>query len=516
MADRRFILAIDLGTSGPKVALVGDDGSLIGSEFEPTDLILTPDGGAEQDPSEWWSAIAAATRRTVTAHPEAEIAAVCVTAQWSGTVAVGRDGDAIGNAIIWMDSRGAPQVADLIGGPVRFQGYDPRKARKWIQVTGGAPSGAGKDPIAHILWLRDNRPEVFRDTHVFLEPKDYVNLELTGEPTATFDSIALHWLTDNRDPYSIDYSDELLSYTGLDRGVLPDLYPATATIGHVTPTAAESLGIPPGLPVLGGTPDVHSAAIGSGTTADLAGSLYVGTSSWITCHVPYKKTDLIHNIASLPAAIPGRYLVANEQETAGKAVEWLSNILFPDNPDRASVYNRMNDIAGTVRPGSGGVIFTPWLYGERTPVEDANLRGGFFNQSLETGRAEMIRGVFEGVAYNARWLLATVERFTRSRLDPIVMAGGGAHSSGWAQIFADVLGRTIHQTADPIMVNVRGAGLLGHAALDNISWSDIPGLVPIAEVHQPNTANEGVYDRLYDAFRRIHKTNRRTYNKLNG
>jgi sugar (pentulose or hexulose) kinase len=96
------------------------------------------------------------------------------------------------------------------------------------------------------------------------------------------------------------------------------------------------------------------------------------------------------------------------------------------------------------------------------------------------------------------------------------MAGGGAHSSGWAQIFADVLGRTIHQTADPIMVNVRGAGLLGHAALDNISWSDIPGLVPIAEVHQPNTANEGVYDRLYDAFRRIHKTNRRTYNKLNG
>lgn len=515
MADGRFILAVDLGTSGPKVALVGDDGTLTGSEFEPTDLILTRGGGAEQDPSEWWTAIVAATRRTVSAHPEAEIAAVCVTAQWSGTVPVSRNGGAIGNAIIWMDTRGAPQVADLIGGPVRFQGYDLRKARKWIQITGGAPSGAGKDPIAHILWLRDERPDVFGDTDVFLEPKDYVNFKLTGKPAATFDSIALHWLTDNRDPYAIDYNDELLSLAGLERSVLPDLYPATATIGQVTSASAEALGIPPGVPVLGGTPDVHSAAIGSGTTADLAGSLYVGTSSWITCHVPYKKTDLVHNIASLPAAIPGRYLVANEQETAGKAIEWLSNILYPDNSDRAPVYNRMNDIAETVRPGSGGVIFTPWLYGERTPVEDATLRGGFFNQSLETGRAEMIRAVFEGVAYNARWLLATVERFTRTRLDPIVMAGGGAHSSGWAQIFADVLGRTIHRAADPVMVNVRGAGLLGHAALGHINWPDVPGMVPVAEVHHPNAANTAVYDRLYDAFRRIHKTNRRTYNKLN-
>ncbi len=175
----------------------------------------------------------------------------------------------------------------------------------------------------------------------------------------------------------------------------------------------------------------------------------------------------------------------------------------------------MNDIAGTVPPGSNGVIFTPWLYGERTPVEDATLRGGFFNQSLETGSAEMVRAVFEGVAYNARWLLATVERFTGSRLDPIVMAGGGALSGGWAQIFADVLGRTIHQAEDPIMVNVRGTGLLGHAALGNIAWSDVPKLVPIADVHRPNPANKATYDQLYDAFRHIYKNNRRTYNKLN-
>jgi xylulokinase len=516
MADRRFILAIDLGTSGPKAALVGDDGALVGGEFEATDLILSPGGGAEQDPNAWWDAIGNATKRTVAANPDAGIDAVCVTSQWSGTVAIGAHGDAIGNAIIWMDTRGAPYVADLIGGPIKFQGYDPRKARKWIQLTGGAPAGAGKDPIAHILWLRHERPDVYRSTKVFLEPKDYINYRLTGEITATYDSIALHWLTDNRNPSGVAYNDELLAYTGLDRSRLPRLLPATDVIGELTPAAAADLGLEPGIPVLGGTPDIPSAAIGSGSIADFAGSLYVGTSSWITCHVPFKKTDLIHNIASLPAPIPGRYFVANDQETAGKAFEWLADILYPDTTDRAAVYDRMNDIAATVVPGSGGVIFAPWLHGERTPVEDATLRGGFFNQSLDTGRAEMIRAVFEGVAYNARWLLATVERLCNTRLNPIVMAGGGALSSVWAQIFADVLDRSIRRAEDPVMVNVRGAGLLGHAALGHIGWNDLPNLVPVTTTHEPNPANATTYNRLYDAFRRIHKANRRIYAKLNG
>lgn len=171
-----------------------------------------------------------------------------------------------------------------------------------------------------------------------------------------------------------------------------------------------------------------------------------------------------HNIASLPSPVPSRYLVLNEQETAGKAIEWLADLLFPEGTDRMTAYREMNNAAAGAAPGSGGCIFTPWLAGERTPVEDATLRAGFFNQSLDTGRAELIRSVFEGVALNARWLLGHVEKLAGTRLDPIVMAGGGALSDLWAQIFADVLGRTIHQAEDPIMVNVRGAGLLGHAA----------------------------------------------------
>jgi len=516
MLEHTDILAIDLGTSGPKVALVSSDGTVSGSEFEPVDLVLLPGGGAEQSPNAWWEAIGSAARRTIARHPTAQVSAVSVTSQWSGTVAVDSAGEAIGNAIIWMDSRGSADVERLIGGPVRFQGYDPRKLRKWLKLTGGAPAGSGKDPIAHILYLRRERPEIYAAARCFLEPKDYLNLRLTGNIVASFDSIALHWVTDNRDADAVLYSDELLAYAGLRQDQLPELHPATDIAGHLTTEAAAHLSLPAGLPVVVGTPDVHSAAIGAGTTADATAHLYIGTSAWLTCHVPFKKTDLNHSIASLPAAIPGRYLIANEQETAGKAIEWLAGLFYPDSVDRSKAYQELNGVASGVAPGSGGVIFTPWLFGERTPVEDSALRAGFFNQSLETGRAEMIRSVFEGVAYNARWLLGHVEHFADTELDPIVMVGGGAQSSLWCQIHADVLGRNIRQAEDPILVNVRGAGLLGHVALGHIGWSDISNLVPMAATYSPKEENAATYDRLYDAFRRIHRTNRRTYAKLNG
>lgn len=517
MEATSYVLAIDLGTSGPKVALVSNHGNVSAKASASVDLILLDGGGAEQDPRAWWSAITAAVRETVAAAPTTKVTAVSVTTQWSGTVAVDAEGFAIGNAIIWMDSRGARYLEDLKApGRIKIQGFDPRRARRWVSSTGGAPSGAGKDPIAHILFLRNERAEVYNAAATFLEPKDYINLRLTGRSVASYDSIALHWLTDNRDPHAVDYDEVLLGYADLERAQFPDLCPATEVIGGLIPSAAEEFGLPVGTPVIAGTPDVHSAGIGAGTVHDYAAHLYIGTSSWLSCHVPYKKTDLLHSIASLPAAVPGRWLVANEQETAGKAIDWLASILDPERDIDALMYEELNSVAASVAPGSGGVVFTPWLYGERTPVEDANLRAGFFNQSLDTGRPEMIRSVFEGVAYNTRWLLETVERFTKRRLNPIAMVGGGAESSLWAQIHADVLNRTIIRREDPIWVNVRGAGMLAHAALGHVEWGEIDAMIPTATTHVPNPTNSAVYDGLYDTFRRIHKANRGIYRRING
>ena len=308
----------------------------------------------------------------------------------------------------------------------------------------------------------------------------------------------------------------LLRLAGLDRAKLPELMAATDILGPVLAGQAAALGIPAGIPVVVGTPDLQSAAIGSGATRDFQAHLYVGTSSWLTCHVPFKKTDLLRNIASLPAAIPGRYFVADEQETAGAALTFLRDrLLFPAGDAPADAYRQFDAMAAESPPGSGGLIFTPWLYGERTPVEDHFIRGGFHNLSLSAGRNDLVRAVLEGVALNARWLLQAVERFTKCRLEPIRFIGGGARSDVWCQIFADVLDRTIEQVADPVNANARGAAMLAAVALGELDFFSVPGRVKVARTYRPQPVNADLYAMLFAEFVGLYKRNRKAHARLN-
>jgi xylulokinase len=503
------VLTIDLGTSGPKVALFTLDGSFVDGDFTPVALNVLPDGGVEQSPAAWWDGITAASRRVMAraAVAPGDVVAVAVTSQWSGTVAIDRDGTPLHDAIIWMDARGADETRRVVGGALRLQGYEPRKLRTWISHTGGAPALSGKDSISHILWLQRERPDVARATWKYLEPKDWLNLRLTGRCAATFDSIVLHWLTDNRDPTRIDYDPDLLRIAQIDRAQLPDLVAATSVLGPLTEAAAAELGLPAGVAVVGGTPDIQSAAIGSGAVRDFEGHLYVGTSSWLTCHVPFKKTDLFRGIASLPSPLPGKYYVADEQEVAGGCLEWLREHAL----ETADDLRRLDAVAAGVAPGSNGVIFTPWLNGERTPVDDHTLRAGWHNLSLSSTRGELIRSVLEGVAYNSRWLLATVEKFVGRPFPWLHYIGGGAQSELWCQIMADVLQREIRQVEHPIRANARGAALVAGIALGRIGVDDLARHVRIAATFTPDRSNTAMYDDRYAEFRVLHKqTSRRT------
>jgi xylulokinase len=506
-------LAVDLGTGGPKVAVFTFDGDLVDSDFEPVALHLGPDGRAEQRPSDWWDAIVTARRRITergTVGPD-DIAVVSVTSQWCGTVPVDREGRPLRDALIWMDSRGAPQIERIVGGPVRVAGYDPRKLRTWIRLTAGIPAHSGKDPIAHILWLQEHEPDIARDTATYLEPKDWLNLRLTGRCVATHDSIVMHWVTDNRDPNNDVYDDGLLRASGLRRDQLPDLAPAASIIGEVTAEAAAALDVPVGTPVAGGTPDVQSAAIGSGAVRDFEGHVYIGTSSWITCHVPFKKTDVLRGVASLPSPLPGKYFVANEQESAGVCLTWLRDNVLGAHES----YEAIDGIAATATAGSNGAIFTPWLNGERTPVDDHTVRGGWHNVSLQTTRADLVRSVLEGVAYNTRWLLEAVEKFTGRPFPSLNFIGGGAQSPLWGTILADVLDRPIRRVEHPIEANARGAALLGALALKARTVDEIAHAVRVVEEHRPDPANRAVYDPLYAEFRNLYKKTKGIYARLN-
>jgi xylulokinase len=512
----QHVLAIDLGTSGPKVALVGLDGSIADRQTGRTRLLLGPGGAAEQDPDDWWAAIGSAVTGLLgrAAVPAGDVVAVAVTCHWSGTVAVDADGRHLGNALIWMDSRGSAYVGEITGGPVRVAGYDVRRLRRFVSRAGGLPGHSGKDPTAHIAWLRHRRPDVYRAARLFLEPADYLNLRLTGRACSSFDCIALHWVADIRDVRAVRYDERLLALSGLDRDRLPDLVPSASVVGAVRDEVAARWGLPAGLPVVTASGDVASAVVGSGAVADHAAHLYIGTSSWISCHVPRKATDLFHNQTTLPSALPGRYYVANEHETAGACLDFAAATLLAHVPPHERLAVAQAE-AATSAPGAGGVLFTPWLNGERSPVDDPTVRGGWHNLCLATTRADLLRAVYEGVAHNSRWLLDAVDRFVGRTRPEVAFIGGGATSSLWCQIHADILGRPVLQMAEPRMANVRGAAFVGFVALGLLDPADIPDRVPVAARYRPRPEHRACHDRHHAAFTDLYQRTRGLYARLN-
>lgn len=526
MEGNPLILAIDLGTTACKVGLVTPHGQVMAyvSEADATPIHFGPGGKAEQDPADWWAVISRNVRRVfeVSGIASDQVVGIGVSAHWSGTVIVDEKGEPLGHAIIWMDSRGAPYVAEITDGFPKIEGYGLRKLITWLRLTGGIPTRGGKDPIAHILYLQRKEPERYRSAAKFLEPKDYINMKLTGRAATDPATITLHWVTDNRDINNVHYHPTLLAWTGVDVEKLPDILPTDSVLGPLLPHIAEELGLPPGIPVTMGAPDVHAPVLGSGAVEDFHPHVYVGTSSWFSCHVPFKKTDIFHNMASLPSSVPGRYFVVNEQETAGASLTFLRDTLFYGNdvlgecPPPEDAYQRFDRLAAQAQPGSGGLIFTPWLYGERTPVEESTLRAGFYNLSLTTTRAEMVRAVMEGVALNTRWLQGYVEKLAgRGPLAPVNFVGGGALSDIWSQIFADVLKRPIHQMKDPQAAGLRGVAVLAGLALNRTTLKDYVQHVEVARTYKPDPDVTPIYDERFEAFLDIYKRMSPIYQKLN-
>jgi len=522
-AAKKYVLAIDLGTGGPKVALVTTRGEIIGHETEDLSITFTPDGGAEQDARGWWDSIARASRRILerTKVAREDVIAASVTTQWSLTVAVDQNGEPLMNAICWMDTRGAKYCKALKDGFIKIANCEVTRLWRWLRLTGGCPTDSGFDSLAHVLYIKNERPDIYRATHKFLEPMDYINLRLTGKFTACYGGVFSMWITDARDVARLKYDDGLLKIAGLDRDKFADLTPPLTVIGNLTPASAADLGLHTGVQVIVATGDNHSATVGSGAVKDYEGHCYVGTTSWLSSHVPFKKMDIFHLITTMPAAIPGKNIVLAQQGTGGECFRFLKeNILFRDDacataPAPEDAYERMNELAKTVPPGCDGLIFTPFLTGAMTPADDHHTRSAFINQSLKTTRAHYVRAVMEGVSFNLRWLLPYVEKFMARRFDALNYIGGGAQSGTWCQIMADVLDRPIRQIDDPRQANVRGAALLASLALGHISFDEIAATVPVKNTYTPNPDNRALYDALAREFVDFYSRNRAMYKRLN-
>lgn len=514
MTEGSYVLAVDLGTGGPKVGLVSLAGKILWWEHSAVESTYASGGSVTQDAASWWRLVVESTRRgmTATGLRAEQVVAVGTTGQWASTVPVDESGTPVGPCVMWMDTQGARHSRGVIGG--RVQGYRARALATWVRRTGGVPSTSGDDPVGHMLHLDRDRPEIARRARWYLEPVDYLSMRFTGTAAATPMSMTAAWLTDNRDPDVLEYDDALVRMAGVDPTKLPPLVASGSVIGPVQSRVAAELGISRTAQVVTGMPDLHGATVGSGCVLEHEAHVSIGTTGWISCPVRTKKTDVLRQLATVPGIGTGTYLVGNNQESAGRALQWFRDSVAGGLAGTRPDYDEITALAATAPAGAGGVLFTPWLKGERSPVDDRSARAGFHHLSLSTSQAQLARAVLEGVAYNLRWLLEAVEHFTACRLDPLRIIGGGAQSDLWCQIVADVCDRTIERVHQPLLCGLRGAALGAGLALGSVTPSEVRSLVPVDARFTPDAVDRRTYDRLFEEFPLLYKAQRSMFRRL--
>ena len=505
------LLGIDLGTSSVKALLADETGRVLGQGAAAYAIHRPHPGWAEQSPDDWWAATGSAVRQAVAACQEPlALSAIGLSGQMHGTVLLGPDHEPLAPAIIWPDRRTQRQVAEITA----------LLGEQTLIERAGSPVCTGFQ-AATIRWVQQERPDLWAQTRAILAPKDDLRLRLTGE-LATDPSDGSGTLL--LDVQCRDWSAELLNALDVDPAQLPPVLPSTAVAGTLTPSAAQALGLEPGIPVVVGAADTACSAVGAGITGQASLLLTISTGGQLVLPVSRPSVDRAGRIHTFCAALsprssghpersacgrkrpPSKGLGAHQRGqagwyqmaailSAGMALRWLrDNVLGLAGPDG---YAQMTAWAETSPPGARGLLFLPYLSGERTPHMDPQARGLWLGLTAAHGRAELVRSVLEGVALACYDAYKVLEQLG-ARPERIVMAGGGALSPLWRQITADVFGLPVAQllVADQ---SACGAALLagGGIGLVDPAAHDWAAYGPPVE---PNPGRHARYGELFALF----------------
>ena len=532
MGGSTCVLTFDIGTTGVKTCLMHIDGRVtaVASAYAGYGLNVFDNGGAEQDPDEWWAAVCATAREALdkAGTPANDVAAVSFCSQMQGLVLVDETGRAVRPAMSYMDSRARSQHERGIAGGLCIGGMNASKLLRFLLITRAVPASV-KDPVWKYAWVKENEPEVFSRVYKWLDVKEYLIARLTGNFLMTEGSAYATLLMDTRGG-ARRWSRALCRLFGVDMRHLPQIIRSTDIAGEITERAAAELGLAPGTKVYGGGGDAELIGVGAGSMQPGDTHIYLGTSGWVSTVTDRQVVDVSSLIASIVGPSPGYYHYFAEMETAGKCLEWVRDHLALDEIGvylekrnvtesleavYSSLYDYLCEVVGRVPAGSGGVIFTPWFHGNRCPFEDEHARGMFFNIGLETGKSMLIRAVIEGICYHCRWMLEAQQKKVRTS-NPIRFVGGGAASPVICQILADVLGLDIVTVDAPQNVGAVGAAVVIAAGMGLIgSVSEAAGLVPESRRFHPNAAHRAVHERNYTVFKRLYKDNKQSFSRLN-
>lgn len=526
-----YVISYDVGTTGVKTCLysIKKEIKILASAQMGYGLYILEDGGAEQDADEWWNAMCQTTNKVVEQSGilTTDIAGMSFCSQMQGLVLVDKEGNILRRPMSYMDQRAKEEIKKGIAYGPQIAGGNVFKVLRSVMLN-GAVSTSVKDPVWKYKWVEANEPEIFSRVYKWLDVKEYLILRATGEFIMTEDSAYATFLYATKGKRK-GWSDTLCKLYGVNPKHLPRVIGACEQAGVLTKKAAEELGLSEGIPVFGGGGDATLIGVGAGCTSVGDTHIYSGTSGWVSTVVDRQLVDVNYMIAAAVGAQNDRYNYFAEMETAGKCLEWVKDHLaldeigvYLDSVDvgssqesvYTSLYSYLTEVMRGCKAGAGGVIFTPWLHGNRCPFEDPNAAGMFFNIHLETGKTQLIRSVVEGMCYHLRWMLECEEKKV-STSETIRFVGGGALSDVTCQILADVTNRRIETVDDPQNVGSVGAAAVAGVGLGLIgSLEEISSFIPVASTYEPNPVNRQVYDKGYAVFMQLYQNNKKAFASL--
>lgn len=497
-------IGIDIGSTNLKLVLLDHRGQIQGAASRP--LITRVVGAAvTQDADQVWDAVCDAMKEVTAAAPSQSqsISSIGVCSQYSSIVGVNEQGAATSPLLMYLDHRGDDLCWSVM--ERHDQAFEVFVERHGIPPIGGGLS------LAHLLHLQIEQPQIHEQTSSYLEIMDFINLRLTGRAAATQCTVFASQLCDNRTVGITQYDPDLVAMAGVDSSRLPELIPVDDIVGQVPPALAATLGLPSGVTVRAGMNDTQAAAFATGVLRNrqsglgqsgLQGAgpeshqcgLMIGTTAVLVDSLDAHRVDLDHEVLAMPAPVLGRHIVMAENGISGRAVEHAFSLLNPQSP-----FQELEPSLANSKPGSGGLLFLPWLAGSMSPRAEATQRGGFIGLSLTTTRQEMFRSIIEGTAHNLRWLLPAVEGLTGDTCDEVVFGGGAGRSAGWAQVLADILDRRVCVLQHPEFAAATAVGmvaLMRSAGLDPAEFRQEQ-----AQTYLPRSAHHEMYELANIQFR---------------
>jgi len=503
----KYIMAHDLGTTGDKAVLYNEDGELIGFTSEKYETIYSHNNWAEQNPKSWWKVVCNTTNHLIkeTNIDKKDIAVISFSGQMNGCLPVNKKGVPLRNAIIWADQRAVKEADELIEKIGLKRGYN---------ITGHRISSNYTAP--KIMWVKKHEPQVYKNTHSFLQAKDYIVCCLTNNFYTDFSDASF---TNLFDINKKDWSQKLIEYAGIDRNLLPKLVTSSTVVGEVTNLAATQTGLKAGTPVVIGGGDGACAAVGAGATEAGVGYNYLGSSSWVAI-----VTNKPHFDSKMRTFIgmhldPDIYQFAGTMQSAGVSYDWIRKVLATEEKVseknlKKSIYDYINFKVKNVSPGSNGLIFLPYLQGERSPFWNPLARGTFIGLTPNHKKAHFYRAVIEGISFNLKLILDILQEQTK--LNEIRLIGGVSKSNVFKQILTDILGIPLKELTYNEESTSLGAAIAGGVGIGLFKDFSIAKQINLAKkTFNPNKQNVELYNKLLLIFKKSYENLIPIYDELN-